>query len=269
MATWHTARFDPEEQKGYGWIGRALDPRGGTSYAVGGSVPAAVRGRRSTAVVLSRVDDVLLTDPGSANQLVAPNSEDELLAFIRKEAVDACAAADRLARLSAGEGSGRYPATGLAERLKLIARLLKSDLGARVFYTVQVGYDTHAGQSFTHVNLLSEFAGAVAAFFDDLKGAKLADRITLLAFSEFGRTIKENGSAGTDHGTAGAVFLAGPGVRGGVAGDAPSLTDLVDGEPKMTTDFRQVYTAVLEDWLGLPAQQVLGGQFERPHLFQS
>src|SRR5207253_4743779 len=112
------------------------------------------------------------------------------------------------------------------ERLKLVARLLKSDQGARVFYTVQSGYDTHASQTYTHSNLLSDFAGAVAAFFEDLASAKIADRVTLLAFSEFGRTIQENGSVGTDHGTAGAVFLAGPGVKGGVAGSMPSLTDL-------------------------------------------
>jgi uncharacterized protein (DUF1501 family) len=171
--------------------------------------------------------------------------------------------------LARGDDSGRYPATGLAERLKLVSRLLKTDLGARVFYTVQGGYDTHAGQLFTHANRLSELAGAVAAFFEDLKAAKLAERITLLAFSEFGRTIQENGSAGTDHGTAGVVLLAGPGIRGGVAGAMPSLTDLVGGEPKMTTDFRQVYAAVLEDWLGIFSPEALAGQFTRPSLFQS
>src|SRR5207302_338842 len=159
-------------------------------------------------------------------------------------------AADRLAKLAGGEDSGRYPGGALAERLKLIARLLKTDLGVRVFYTTQGGYDTHASQQFTHANLLSQLAGAVAAFFEDLKEAKLADRVTLLTFSEFGRTIKENGSAGTDHGTAGAVFVAGPSVQGGVVGMMPSLTDLVGGEPKMTTDFRGVYAAVLESWLG-------------------
>src|SRR5205807_4361463 len=103
----------------------------------------------------------------------------------------------KLARLAREEDRAAYPGSGLAERLKLVARLMKSDLGARVFYTVQSGYDTHAGQLFTHANLLSEFAGAVAAFFADLHAAKLSDRVTLLAFSEFGRTIKENGSAGT------------------------------------------------------------------------
>jgi uncharacterized protein (DUF1501 family) len=269
MAIWHTARFDAEERKGYGWLGRALDPQAGTAYLIGGAVPRALRGRRSSAVALSSVEEVLLADPATAKKSLGPEPQDDLLSFVRRQAVDAQVAADRLARLAGGDDGGRYPGTGLAERLKLVARLLKSDLGARVFYTVQGGYDTHASQVFTHANLLSEFGGAVAAFFEDLQAAHLADRVTLLAFSEFARTIKENDSGGTDHGTAGAVFLAGPGVRGGLAGSMPSLTNLVEGEPKMTTDFRQVYAAVLEDWLGLPCREVLNGDFARLPVYRT
>jgi uncharacterized protein (DUF1501 family) len=253
MAIWHTARFDPEERKGYGWLGRALDPSGGTSYAIGGAVPGALRGSRSAAVSLSRLEDVLLAD--AATTARPGPAESDLLAFAQRQAADAQKAADQLARLAGSDGTG-YPASGLADRLKLVARLLKADLGARVFYTLQGGYDTHASQTFTHSNLLGEFAGAVAAFFADLAAAKLADRVALLAFSEFGRTVRENGSGGTDHGTAGAVFLAGAGVRGGVVGTMPSLTDLDGGEPKMTRDFRQVYATALADWLGLPADGV-------------
>ncbi len=269
MAIWHTARFDPEDRKeGYGWIGRALDAGTGTSYAVGGAVPGALRGRRSMAVALSRVEDMLLADRAWAEQDVELSSKDDLLAFVRRQAIDAQTAARKLAKLAGGDDGGRYPGTGLGERLNLVARLLKSDLGTRVFYTVQAGYDTHAVQAFAHANLLSEFAGAVAAFFDDLKAAKLSEQVALLAFSEFGRTIKENGSLGTDHGTAGVVFLAGPGVQGGVAGALPSLTDLADGEPKMTTDFRRVYGTVLEDWLELPSETALAGKFEPLPLFR-
>ena len=176
-----------------------------------------------------------------------------MLAFARRQTADAHAAADRLATLRGGDG-GTYPTTALGEKMKLVARLMKADLGARIYYTVQGGYDTHATQQFAHANLLAEFAGAVAAFFADLSAAKLAERVTLLAFSEFGRTIKENGSGGTDHGTAGAVFLAGPGVRGGVQGTMPSLTALEAGEPTMTTDFRRLYAGIQADWLGLPAE---------------
>jgi uncharacterized protein (DUF1501 family) len=144
--------------------------------------------------------------------------------------------------------------------------MLKAGSAARVYYTAQGGFDTHAQQQFTHSNLLSEFAVAVAAFFADLTTAKAADRVTLLTFSEFGRTIKENGSFGTDHGTAGSVFLAGPGVKGGVYGTAPSLTELTAGEPKMTTDFRRVYAAILSDWLNLPVEG-LGGSFAPVKMF--
>jgi uncharacterized protein (DUF1501 family) len=219
-------------------------------------------------VALSRIDDVLLADAASAKRAVGPAPADDLLAFVRRQAVDAHATGEQLAKLARGGDGGGYPSTGLAERLKLTARLLKADLGARVFYTIQSGYDTHAGQRFAHAALLSELAGAVAAFFEDLKGAKLADRVALLAFSEFGRTIKENGSAGTDHGTAGVVFLVGSGVKGGLAGKVPSLTDLAGGEPKMTADFRRAYATVLADWLGLPDRAPLGGNFERLPLFK-
>jgi uncharacterized protein (DUF1501 family) len=269
MAIWHTARFDKEDRGGYGWIGQALDPSAGSSYVVGSAVPSAVRGRRSTAVALSRIEEVLLADATSARKAVGPTATDDLLSFVRRQAVDAHATGERLAKLKSGEDSGRYPATGLAERLKLTARLLKANLGARVYYTTQGGYDTHAGQRFTHAGLLVELAAAVAAFFADLKESKLADRVTLLAFSEFGRTIKENGSAGTDHGTAGCVFVAGPGVKGGLHGTMPSLTDLEVGEPKMTTDFRAVYAAVLDNWLGVKSTEPLGRPFTPLPLFRA
>src|SRR5262249_18448131 len=161
------------------------------------------------------------------------------------------------AAMSRDKSDASYPASGLGRRLRLVARMLKAGHGARVYYTAQGGYDTHGQQQFTHYALLQEFAGAVAAFFADLAAAKLAaslaQGVALLAFSEFGRRTRWNGSAGTDHGTAGAVFLAGPRVKGGIHGSSPSLTDLAGGEPKMTTDFRRIYAATLTDWLRLPA----------------
>ncbi len=270
MAIWHTARSDPEERKGYGWIGRALDPSSGSTYVVGSAVPGAVRGRRSSAVALSRIDDLLLAGVAPPRQTLGVSTDgDDVLSFVRREAVGAQTTGERLANLVRNDSGATYPASGLGERLKLTGRLMKADLGARVFYTTQTGYDTHAGQRFAHAALLGEFAAAVAAFFADLGSAGLADRVALLAFSEFGRTIKENGSAGTDHGTAGCAFLLGPGVKGGVCGSTPSLTDLERGEPKMTADFRRVYAAVLERWLGLPSKEVLGGEFEPLGLFRA
>ena len=126
---------------------------------------------------------------------------------------------------------------------------------------IQSGYDSHAVQLPTQAQLLREFAGAVQAFLDDLAAAKLADRVVLMAFSEFGRRPEENGSLGTDHGTAGPVFLAGPSVKAGLVGKTPLLGDLEDGDLKWSTDFRSVYATLLTEWLELPADQILGQSF--------
>jgi len=91
----------------------------------------------------------------------------------------------------------------------------------------------------------------------------------VLVFSEFGRRVAENGSNGTDHGTAGPVLLAGPCVRPGLHGLYPSLLDLADGDLKMTVDFRRVYAGVLEGWLGLPSKEALSGTFAPLPVFQS
>jgi uncharacterized protein (DUF1501 family) len=275
MAVWQTARLDPEEHTGLGWLGRALD---GGPPSVGGALgsllvgdsqpPVALRGRRSVAAALDRPEEFAL-NPDMAVNAGPAAAGDDLAAFVRRSTLDAYTTADRLVAAGVSANGADYPATALAGRLKLVAQLLKADLGARVYYTVQGGYDTHATQQFTHATLLQELGGAVAAFFADLTAAKLADRVTLLAFSEFGRTIQENGSGGTDHGTAGPVFLAGPGVKAGLVGSTPSLNHLEGGEPVMTTDFRQVYATVLEDWLGLQAATALGGPFDRMPLLRT
>ena len=152
----------------------------------------------------------------------------------------------------------------------MIARLLKAGFGTRVYYTLQGGYDTHSAQLQTHSQLLFELATALKAFLDDLAAAKLSDRVAVLMFSEFGRTVSENGSAGTDHGTSGPVFLAGLGVKAGLFGATPSLVDLdaKHGDLKMSVDFRQVYATLLEDWLQLSGTAALNGPFHGLPLFR-
>jgi uncharacterized protein (DUF1501 family) len=225
-----------------------------------------LRGRRTAAAALERLDEFLLDPAAEPGQGIVGDggNGNDLAAFVRRSTLDAYAMADRIAALARGRGDdARYPATGLAERLRNVARLLKGGYSARVFYTVQGGYDTHAAQLQKHYELLGELSGALAAFLDDLAGAGLADRVLVLGFSEFGRRVAENGSAGTDHGTAAPVLLAGPGVRAGVLGAYPSLTDLEDGDLKSSIDFRRVYATLLEDWLGVPSEAALGGRFER------
>jgi uncharacterized protein (DUF1501 family) len=277
MAVWHTARLDPEDHKGLGWVGRALDGGPALKGGAPGSVfvglespPVALRGRRVPSSALSRLEDFALTGGCEAGQTTAtPGDGDDLADFVRRVTLDAYAGAARVKEAAGGDDGAGYPGSDLAGRLRLVARLLKSGYGARVFYTLQGGYDTHAQQAVPHAALLSELAAALAAFFDDLKAARLAERVALLAFSEFGRTVRENASGGTDHGTAGPVFLAGPGVKGGLTGAAPSLTDLDAGEPRSSVDFRRVYATALEDWLALPAKESVGGTFDRLPLFRA
>ena len=144
----------------------------------------------------------------------------------------------------------------------MIAQLIKSDFATPVYYAVQDGYDTHSAQLPTHERLLRELAGALKSFLDDLKEAGVDDRVVVLCFSEFGRRVAENASFGTDHGTAGPVFVAGRNVRAGLIGDAPVLNDLDDGDLRMGIDFRRVYSSVLESWLGLRSEPALGSSFD-------
>jgi uncharacterized protein (DUF1501 family) len=285
MAIWHTGNpdlprgdiEDVDTRAGLGWIGRALDGAGkladgspSATYVGADTLPVALRGRRSVASSICRLEDSVLSASLRANRDVPSGSSDDLAAFVQRRTLDAYTSSDRIAEvLKAGDVGPAYPATALAERLRLVGRLIKGGAGTRIFYTTQRGYDTHAAQPQAHAELLAEFGGAVRAFLDDLGAAKLAERVALLAFSEFGRRVLENGDAGTDHGTAGPVFLAGPGVHGGIVGATPSLTDLDNGDLKVGIDFRRVYASALEDWLGLPSKPALVGDFAKLSLFRS
>jgi uncharacterized protein (DUF1501 family) len=163
----------------------------------------------------------------------------------------------------------KYPDYGLARRLALIAQIIKAGFGTRIFYTSLDGFDTHANQLGTHAALLTELADSIAAFHADLSRAGQADRVALLTFSEFGRRVRENASQGTDHGAAAPLFVVGPVRQGGLVGAHPDLEALDDGDLKFHTDFRRVYAAVLESWLGCPSAPVVGAGFPPLELFGS
>jgi uncharacterized protein (DUF1501 family) len=289
MAIWHSADVDlprtdtdvatAEDKAAFGWIGKALDegakPADGSPAAQffgRGEMPLALRSRRSVAAALFRPEDAVLALKGAGGPAapVGPGRDGDLADFVRRSALDAYATSHRMAAALRAEDKGaRYPGTGLAGRLRVIARLIKGGGGTRVYYTTQSSYDTHSAQLPVHADLLGDLSGALKAFLDDLAAARLAEQVVVLCFSEFGRRVQENGSLGTDHGTAGPVVLAGQSVRAGLIGQTPSLTDLADGDLKMGIDFRRVYATVLDDWLGLPARHVLGAAFERLPLFRS
>jgi uncharacterized protein (DUF1501 family) len=282
---WHTARPGPDRGQRVGWLGRGLDGGGGRvapAVFVGDGVPSvAVRGRLRSCVSLGQPEECRLAAElprGGPAALIPPGGPrgDDLLAYARRAALDAAGTADLFARTELASGGPRYPASPLGQRLRLVARAIKAGLSASTYYLTQGdgeegngSYDTHSGQLAVHAGLLAELAGGWAALLDDLRASRLEDRVALFAFSEFGRRVEENASGGTDHGTAAPVLLAGGRVRGGLVGTTPRLLDLEDGDLKWSLDFRRVYATVLEAWLGIPAEQALGGRFEPLPLFQA
>jgi uncharacterized protein (DUF1501 family) len=156
----------------------------------------------------------------------------------------------------------KYPETDLAERLRVIAQLIRAGLATSIYYTELEGFDTHSQQLFRHADTLRKVGGALEAFVADVRKHAPSRPVLLLVFSEFGRRVAENGSEGTDHGTAAPVLLAGSGVVPGVHGPYPDLAHLVDGDPVFAIDFRQVYATVLEQWLGLANERILNQRFK-------
>ena len=194
--------------------------------------------------------------------------------FTRRVSLDTYGTVNRLRELTSADFQrpepeftvrGRkveYKQHGLSYELRLVARMIESEFGARIYYVSQDGYDTHGDQRSTHQELLATLANAVYTFIEQLKTTGHADRVVLLTFSEFGRRLQENGSRGTDHGAASCLFVAGTQVQGGLKGKYPSLTDLDDGDLKHTVDFRQVYATLLDQWLHVDSSAILGGKFD-------
>ena len=131
----------------------------------------------------------------------------------------------------------------------------------RLFHTSLGGFDNHSDQLNKQAKALGELATALAGFYQELQRRGWEKDTLICVYSEFGRRVEENASGGTDHGGAAPCFLLGGGVKGGLYGEHPSLTRLVDGDLAMQYDFRQLYASILEDWLDADARQVLGREF--------
>lgn len=155
-----------------------------------------------------------------------------------------------------------YPQDSFAAGLKILAEAIVQDLGLRVGYVTLGGFDTHANQQDTHDRLMTTLATGLAAFYNDLGAHGKADHVIVLTWSEFGRRVEENGSQGTDHGTAAPLFVLGKAINRGIFGEPPSLSSLdTNGNLKYTVDFRSVYATVLDRWMGASSHDVLGGNF--------
>lgn len=191
------------------------------------------------------------------------------MGYVRSVANDAFTYAEAVqTAATAGSNAIEYPPNNpLAANLAVVAQLISGNLDARIYTVVLGGFDTHANQLARHDTLLRYVADALAAFQADLAAAGNADRVLTMTFSEFGRRVNQNGSAGTDHGTAAPLFVAGTGINGGMYGSLPSLQTLDEnGNLIFQTDFRSIYATVLYDWFGFGLQDtddVFGGSFPR------
>jgi uncharacterized protein (DUF1501 family) len=272
MDWWHTGI--PHGNEPFGWLGRYADankPTPQENYIVN------ITTRQSRAVASARQSPVVFKDPKKFGRVgteaqqkvfekfgtVYPTNNSSL-DFLNKVSRTATAGA-ALVRNACAEyktmvdyGSDN----DLTLDLKKVSGMIKAGLPTRIFYVSQGGYDTHAAQAGSQQTLLIYFADAVRGFMEDLGRIGRADDVAVMVFTEFGRRVNENLSKGTDHGTATPMYVIGKKVKGGFYGKAPSLTDLDDGNLKMTTDFRSVYATMLKEWMGYEdTKAVLKGDY--------
>jgi uncharacterized protein (DUF1501 family) len=288
MDIWQSA--DPRRKSNTGWLGRTgaqLHTGGIPMMHVGPSrLPLALQASGSGVISINHREPYRLDlGGGEARQVQArrallaelakPSEEDKdnpVLQFVQRRQVQTLSTLDRLQEfLRSRRDTGiqyrsiygrQYPEKSLPIKLDMVAHLIQHDFGTRVFYVMRDDFDTHSNQAEPHRNLLGELADGISFMYETLKQSGNDQRVRVLTFSEFGRRVQENGSKGTDHGAASCLFVAGPGVKGGLIGEYPSLKDLDDGDLKYKIDFRRVYATLLDEWLGCNSETVLGAKFD-------
>jgi uncharacterized protein (DUF1501 family) len=285
---WSTA--DPASPQGAGWLGRYLDTLPSpvdplTAWAAVRETPRTLLARTVGVPSIPNPQQYALASPNTgadaqrgrsvATQIASHLPVDRPhLAFVNATAQAAFATLDRVAQVSTYTPSTAYPNNGLGQALRAVAGAMVRGIGTRVFWVQTGGFDTHAGQNTnlangTYNTLMNTLNGAMTAFYTDLVNQGLLNDTLVLQFSEFGRRITENGSAGTDHGAAGLMLAMGGGVRGGLYGSAADLRAAPDNQTlenngndvRHETDFRSVYATVLDRWLGADSRAVLGQDF--------
>lgn len=189
--------------------------------------------------------------------------EEDAASYLERVALDAQLSSEEVLDAAKSYKSKlNYPGSNLGRSLSLVSRMIAGGMSTRVYYVSHGGFDTHRDQGNRHSQLLGDMDRALKTFFADLKEQGNYDRVTLKTFSEFGRRVNENASGGTDHGGGSCLFVAGGGVKGGLYGKYPSLTELKRGDLVYNVDFRNVYSTLLDKWLRTDSKKVLGSQYE-------
>ena len=282
MDIWHTC--EPDKLGTEGWLGRAIrdiDPNKENVLTGVSFGPALFRALALTGVPVACVDDLdtygLLPGISEERQrsrilnkfsrLYSPYvGTTATMEYLGQTGLDTLKGADILSEVpSMYSSTVEYPDTTIAKKLKGISQIHLANLGTRIFYCDHGSFDTHSNQVGTHNKLWHDVSQAVESFFDDLREHDASDNVIILMFTEFGRRVRDNGS-GTDHGAAGVALVAGDRVKGGQYSEYPSMRqgDLEQGDLVPNLDFRGLYTALLEDWLGLDAVSIVEGTFEKP-----
>ena len=284
MDIWHTC--EPDAIGTEGWLGRALkemDPKAdnvlsGVNFGRGlpralvmEGVPVASVGNLETYGLLTGIDGEGQREQALDvfGRMYSPAmGRGAVLDYIHSTGTNALKGADILATAPDKYTSNvEYSATVVGQYMKNIAQTHLAEFGSRVLYTTSPynSFDTHANQASLHSGLWTDVSNNVDTFITDLKEHNASDNVLLFMFTEFGRRITDNGS-GTDHGAGGIAFAIGDHVKGGIYGEYPSLEpgqQEEGGNLRFNMDFRSIYTTVLEDWFGLDAQPIVGGNFEK------
>jgi uncharacterized protein (DUF1501 family) len=282
MDIWHTC--EPEKVGEEGWLGRAIrdiDPTGenvltGVNFGRGlprslaaPGVPVASVGNLETYGVLTGIEDDQRDEALEIfSRMYSPAmGRGQVMDYLSHTGMDALKGADILSTAPEKYSSTiEYGNNSVAQYMRNIAQTHIAGFGTRFLYTTAPynSFDTHAGQMVGHSRLWGEVSAAVRDFQADLTQSDASDNMTLLVFTEFGRRVRDNGS-GTDHGSGGVAFVIGDNVKGGVYGEYPSLEEskLLEGDLHFNNDFRGLYTTLLEKWIGIDAQPVVGGNFEQ------
>lgn len=272
MDIWHTAS-ESTEYLNTGWIGRYLD-----NNCEGKCVPyqaLEIDDTLSLSMKGEKVKALAVKDPEKLYKQVSrdfvnkvsqvtPTVQNENLAYMYKTLAETASSAEFLhAKSKVYKSQSEYPQGELGQRLKTIAELIVSEMPTNVYYVSISGFDTHFNQVNQQERLLRNYSDSMNVFVNDLQKNNKMNQVVIMTFSEFGRRVKQNASAGTDHGTANNVFLIGGSLkRPKVLNEAPNLADLDEGDLKFSVDFRQIYTSLLQDWLDMKGKSVLGKEFE-------
>lgn len=266
-----------------GWIGRHIDTQMGANpmnpvYALGLSTekPLSLVGDKASVPCFASLADIknMVGDPEMERMLreiqgkdAAQGSITQAVQQANRSAFDAISILQK--QLKGFEPKQTYANDSFGNGFKQIAQLVASSPATRVVYFSAGGFDTHARQPDTHEKLLKGFSDGLLAFQREMEAIGKADKVIVVAFSEFGRRAQENASQGTDHGQAGPMFVVGKRVKGGLYGPIPDLANLDNGDVRFTQDFRGVYAATLDEWMGGDSEVVLGEKFAQPKLFLS